>query len=115
MTKFADEVRRLLATGTPGPFVVDYGHTVGHVKSVAESLKPNTPTILRYDQKLIGLISVNEGNAKSNALLAAKLLSNAERIAALVDAAKGVIDLDFRGPSSDKLRKAFSALEGDDQ
>jgi hypothetical protein len=35
----------------------------------------------------------------------------AERIAWLVDAAEKVIDLDFRGPSSDKLRKAFAALE----
>ena len=34
---------------TPGPWSVDYGGTIGHIKSLAKNDNGWTPTICRYD------------------------------------------------------------------
>lgn len=40
--------KRLDEQRTQGEFIVDYGHTIGHIKSVKDG-RESTPTILRYD------------------------------------------------------------------
>ena len=53
---------------TSGPWVVDFGGTIGHVKSVAENEYANTPTVARYD---IGIPGVSESEQYANAQLIA--------------------------------------------
>ena len=53
---------------TPGPWVVDFDGTIGHVKSVAENEYANTPTVARYD---IGIPGVSESEQYANAHLIA--------------------------------------------
>jgi len=53
---------------TPGPWVVDFNGTIGHVKSVAKNKSNNTPTVARYD---IGIPGVSESEKYANAHLIA--------------------------------------------
>jgi len=53
---------------TPGPWVVDFGGTTGHIKSVAKNKSSNTPTVARYD---IGIPGVSEDEQYANAHLIA--------------------------------------------
>ena len=53
---------------TPGPWVVDFGGTTGHIKSVAKNKSSNTPTVARYD---IGIPGVSEAEQYANARLIA--------------------------------------------
>ena len=57
---------------TPGPWAIDFGGTIGHIKSVA-TVKTNednymTPTVARYDVKTP---SLSEEEKKANARLIA--------------------------------------------
>ena len=35
---------------TPGPWIKDYGNTIGHIKSTAPHDKRYTPTVCKYDE-----------------------------------------------------------------
>jgi hypothetical protein len=53
---------------TPGPWVVDYEGSIGHVKSVAERPDYFTPTVARYDT---GAVSIGPDEKQANARLIA--------------------------------------------
>ena len=56
---------------TPGPWEVNYGNTIGHIKSVAEHPKGMTPTVCRFDRELIAAVTISEDEALANANLIA--------------------------------------------
>lgn len=53
---------------TPGPWIVDYGLTIGHIKSVNPKYSPNTPTVARYD---ISVVCITPEEKSANARLIA--------------------------------------------
>lgn len=55
-------------THTAGPWVKDYGGTLGHIKSVTEREDGATPTVARYD---LAAPSIGEDEREENALLIA--------------------------------------------
>ena len=63
---------------TPGPWVVDFGGTIGHVKSVAENEHANTPTVARYDIRISG-VSESEQCANAHLIASAPELYEALR------------------------------------
>lgn len=55
---------------THGKWVVDYKGTIGHIKALIEPEKDKTPTIARYDTKVL---SISDTEKKANAHLIASV------------------------------------------
>jgi hypothetical protein len=66
---------------TPGPWEVDYGGSVGHVKSLANRESGKTPTVARYDIFPAGSALALRQKANANLIAAAPDLLNACRAA----------------------------------
>ena len=49
LTEWLDEIEAEAAQATPGPWVVDYGGSLGHIKSLANEDGRSTPTVAKYD------------------------------------------------------------------
>jgi hypothetical protein len=90
---------------TPGPWIVDYGDTKGHVKSIAVNPDGYTPTVARYDT-LVTSISDSEKAANAALIAAApELLEALEMVESLLI---GIAMTDY--PVTDELEKVTAAI-----
>jgi len=67
---------------TPGPWVKDYGGTIGHIKCIAPNKQGFTPTVARYD---MCASFIQQDNQKANGRMIA---AAPEMLEALIDLAR---------------------------
>lgn len=70
---------RTMTQHTPGPWVVDYRQTIGHIKAMIDPTRQKTPTVARYDMAA-PTISQAEANANARLIAAAPDLLAACRL-----------------------------------
>lgn len=101
-------------TFTPGPWVKDYGGTLGHIKSVAERDDGATPTVARYD---LAALFISEEEREANArLIAASPKMFAACQLALIQFGANEDYSDDDKEAVDALREAIrAALEGEEE
>ena len=104
---------------TPGPWVKDYGATLGHIKTTSPTVADGTPTVARYDigrqfPDVTFAISIEEQEANGHLIAAAPDL-----LAALKDLL-AACDFDAMGqpfeegecPACDRARAVIAKAEG---
>lgn len=93
---------------TPGPWVKDYGNTIGHIKSIAKHEDRATPTLCRYDTEYIAS-SIPEEEREANG----KLIAAApDLLSSLIECLAGVKELngEYQDGWSDIITRAEAAI-----